>query len=800
MDTITENPESPYNIRSSNEHIFEGDIQRICEFTEDAACQPSGNARVKIESNDFRSSENEESQLCANLDNVRNTNTTLCTSFEEGVLIDTNDGQCNANTSSVDNNCESNCEKSASLVGRIRVKSEFSLKSDIPGGNTDHMPQGFLDDLLKDMDEKTGVVKLEEGNNQDKITDNLDAIPDNFFNDIFADQLTERIEAVIESNDFRSSENEQAQVCANLDNVRNTKTTSQSASTSLCTSIAKFESDFEEGVLIDTNDGQCTANTSSVDNNSESNCKKPGRISVKSEFSSKSDIPGGNTDHMPRGFLDDLLKDVDEKTGVVKLEAGSNQNKITDNVDAIPDNFFNDILVDQVTERIEAVITEEVEVKLSQRLEVLKELTLLEDSNKTKKSSKKKKHSKSRKKSRKRSHSSEKEEHLQKKYAYLSGVDSTQGNSLETLINPTSNISTFTEGFPCGVDKPCENTMTVGNIKLEKVIPTQESEGNLTTSKEKIDIAMLRASKALESFRTYSQKHIEGEFIFTPTIRKLPTDSSFGNRTFSEHRSCLHSVNNVSYKFSSLSKRLNMLEWGLEAAPSKIACACRVLCYDIYSLLNKSKSMKLPPNLLSSETRIMDCSFSLRNNISTQTDDDDIFNLRNVPNVSTYDAAVQSTPVMANIAVQTTEETSLDDLPIISIIRSFDSNQLMALHDFAELLREQCSPDTTHMYRMRERMLTIYNRAHMQSGSGEGRIQASQHRFERDNNPDPIHAIENVLSSHGTYYATDTSRMLLQRSEESREYAPSRDARSARQSPSSSTFVGKSYGRGCTKR
>uniref|UniRef100_A0A1A9ZD90 Uncharacterized protein n=1 Tax=Glossina pallidipes TaxID=7398 RepID=A0A1A9ZD90_GLOPL len=672
MDTITENPESRYNIHSSNEHLLVGDIHRRCEFTEDAACQQLGNARVKIESNDSRSSENEESQ-----------------------------------------------------------------------------------------------------------------------------------------------------VCASLDDVRNTKTASQFAHTSLCTSIAKLESDFEEGELVDTNDGQRTANTSSVDNNCESNCEKSaslvGRIRVKSEFCLKSDIPAGNSDHIPQGYLDDLLEDLDEKTGVVKLEAGSNQDKSKDNVNAIPDNFFDDILVDQVTERIEAAITEEVEVKLSQRLEVLKELTLLEDSNKNKMSSKKKQHNKARKRSRKHSHSSEEEEHLQKRYAHLLDVDSTHGNSHETLINPTSNILTPTQGFPCGVENTCENTATVGHIKLEKVLPTQESEGNLTTSKKKIDIAILRACKALDSFRKYSQKHIEGEFIFTSSIRKLPTDSSFGNRNFYGHRSCLHSVNNVSYKFSSLSKRLNMLDWGLEAPTSKIARTCQVLCYDIYSLFNKSKSMKLPPTLLSSETpnnsetRIMDYSFSLTNNVSTQTDDDDIFNLKTLSNVSTYDAAVQSTPLIANIAVQTAEETSLDDLPIISIIRSFDSNQLMALHDFAELLRQQRSSNATHMYRVRERMVNIYNRAHMQSGSGEGRIQASQramirnHRFDRDGNAGPIPAIENVVSSDGAYYATDTSRMILQRSEESREYAhlpllSARGARSARQPPSSSTFVGKSYGRGCIRR
>lgn len=671
MDTKTENPESRSNIHSSSEHILAGDIQRRCEFTEDVACQQSGNARVKIESNDFRSSENEE-----------------------------------------------------------------------------------------------------------------------------------------------------AQDCASLDNVRNTKTTSPFVCTSLCTSIAKLESDIEEGELVDTNDGQCTANTSSVDNNCESNCKKSaslvGRIRVKSEFSLKSDIPAGNTDYIPEGYFDDLLEDLDEIAGVVKLEAGSNQDKITDNVDAIPDKFFDDILVDQVNERIETAITEEVEVKLSQRLEVLKELTLLEDANKNKKARGKKQHNRARKRSQKRSHSSEEEEHLQKRYAYLPDVDSAQRNSHETLINPTSNILTLAQGFPCGVDNSWENIATVGHIKSEKVIPTQESEGNLT-SKKKIDIAILRACKALDSFKKYSQKHIEGEFIFTSTIRKLPTDSSFGNRKFYEHRSCLHSVHNVSYKFSSFSKRLNMLEWGLEAPTPKIAYTCRVLCYDIYSLFNKSKSMKLPPALLSSETsknsetRIMDYSVSLLNNISTQTDDDDIFNLKNQPNVSTYDAAVQCTPLVANIAVQTTEETSLDDLPIISIIRSFDSNQLMALHDFAELLRQQCSPDITHMYRVRERMMNIYNRARMQSGSGEGRIYASQHamienhRFERDDNAEPMPAIENVVSSDGTYYATDTSRMILQRSEEGREYAhlppvSSRGGRSARQPSSSSTFVGKSYGRGCIRR
>uniref|UniRef100_A0A1B0B2U5 Uncharacterized protein n=1 Tax=Glossina palpalis gambiensis TaxID=67801 RepID=A0A1B0B2U5_9MUSC len=636
-------------------------------------------------------------------------------------------------------------------------------------------------------------------------------------------EQSDNVRVKIERNDFRSLENEEAHTCASLNNVRNTKTTSQFVYTSLCTSIAKFETDLEEGELVDANDGQYTANASTVDNNCQKNCEKSaslvGRIRVKSEFSLKSDMSAGNTDHIPQGFFDDLLEDVDEKAGLVKIEAGSSQDKITDNIEGIADRFFDDILVDQVNERIEAAITEEVEVKLSQRLEISKELSRLEDSKKNKKSSKKKKqHKKSRERSRKRLHSSEKEEPLQKRYAYLSDVVSTQGNSHESLTNPTLNFLTPTQGFPWGIDNSCENAVTVRDIELEKIIPTQEFEGNLTTPKEKMDIAILRACKTLDSFKKYSQNHIEGEFIFTSTIRKLPTTSSFGNRKSYEHRSCLHSLNNVCYRFSSLSKRLNMLEWGLEASTSKIACTCRVLCYDIYSLFNKSKRMKLPAILQSSEnpnnseTRIMDYTFSLPNNISTQTHDDDIFNLKNVANVTTYDVAVQLTPLTANKAVQTTEAISLDDLPIMSIIRSFDSNQLMALHNFAELLLQPCSSDATHMYRVRECLLNICKGDHMQSGSGEGRIQHSQYamirnrRCERDNNADPIAAIKNVVSSDGTYYTSDTSRTILQSSEEYREYAPSfplsssHGDRRVHQSPSTSTLLGKSYGRGRIRR
>uniref|UniRef100_A0A1B0B4B2 Uncharacterized protein n=1 Tax=Glossina palpalis gambiensis TaxID=67801 RepID=A0A1B0B4B2_9MUSC len=548
-------------------------------------------------------------------------------------------------------------------------------------------------------------------------------------------QQLDNVKAKTEPKDFISATNDEPRGSGRhmLDNAPNKEELSQLGNACDYASIIKLETGVEEDEFTDTEEEQRAADTS---NNLPSNVmfgkQSPSltRIKVKSEFCSKLDSPTGNSEHVADDFLDDLLKDADEIGEAIKLIPENNQNKTSIKIEPIPESFFDDILIDQVKERVEMAINEELEVKYSQKLEELKQLT--------RKDKQSKKHKKSRKRSRKRSHSSEREfgktqvsdSPSEKRRPILPAASSThrslyRKNSLPLLATS----SPLAPKFLCDTDDSSPNAMTFKPIILEKPRAGEEFHENVTTlsRKEKLDRAIFRVSAALDSFTKYcteSQKYFEGEFIFTPTVRKLPSGSSFGNKKFYEHRSPLHTVNNVSYKFSSYAKSFNTLEWGLEALPPKIAYTCRILCYDIYSLVIKSKSIKLPPKLQklkhtetqkNAEMKVAGGSLTLLNNVSTQTDDD-INVSRNESKVLTYDIAAQAVPLTANMATQTTQETSLDDLPIISIIRSFNDSQLMALHDFAELLRKPSPTDAMNMYRV-QRMLHVYKGAQIQAGS-----------------------------------------------------------------------------------
>uniref|UniRef100_A0A1A9ULD5 Uncharacterized protein n=1 Tax=Glossina austeni TaxID=7395 RepID=A0A1A9ULD5_GLOAU len=664
----------------------------------------------------------------------------------------------------------------------------------------------------------------QDQNPRESLTGNTDAYNETAGNAV--NQQSDNVKIKTEPKDFISATSDEPQGSGRhiLDNARNREDLSQLASARDYAPVIKLESGVEEGEFTDTDEEP--TDTSKIDNNFLGNApfgkQSPSltRIKVNNEFCSKLDSPAGNIEHLPDAFLDDLLEDADEIGEAIKLIPENNQHKTTTKIEPIPESFFDDILVDQVKERVEVAINEELEVKYSQKLEELKELTRLQGKDKQNKKLKK-----SRKRSRKRSYSSDREfgktqnkdSPSDKKRAILPVASSTHGslyrkNSL-TLGAASSSSSS------CGTDNSSPNTMTFKPIILEKPKADEEFHENLTTlsGKEKLDRAIFRASAALDRFKKYSaesQKQFEGEFIFTPTVRKLPSGSSFGNRKFYEHRSILHTVNNVSYKFNSYATNFNMLEWGLEALPPKITCICRILCYDTYSLFTKSKSIKLPPKLQklktetqkNAETRMAGSSVTLLNNVCTQTDNV-ITVSKNEPKVLTYDIAVQVVPFTGNTAIQTTQETSLDDLPIISIIRSFNDSQLMALHDFAELLREPSSSDAANMYRV-QRILHIYKGAQIQGGSAAATIEHAQspmirnHRFGSGNGSDLIPVVESVYSADGSYYAVNRGRAIPQTSEKYRHppHFPPSDPRRARNSPSSSSFVPKPFGRGGIRR
>lgn len=245
-----------------------------------------------------------------------------------------------------------------------------------------------------------------------------------------------------------------------LENARNKEELPQLANARDYEPVIKLESGVEEGEFTETEE-------ETTDNNSLSNApfgkQSPPltRIKVNNEFCSKLNSPAENCEHIPDGFLDDLLEDADEIGEAIKLIPENNQHKTTTKIEPIPESFFDDILVDQVKERVEVAINEELEVKYSQKLEELKQLTLLQGKDKQSKKLKK-----SRKRSRRRSYSSDRESGKTqikdspsgKKRAILPVASSTHGSLYRK--NSLSLGAASSSSSSCGADNSSPNTMT----------------------------------------------------------------------------------------------------------------------------------------------------------------------------------------------------------------------------------------------------------------------------------------------------------------------------------------------------
>lgn len=238
---------------------------------------------------------------------------------------------------------------------------------------------------------------------------------------------------------------------------------------------------------------------------------------------------------------------------------------------------------------------------------------------------------------------------------------------------------------------------------------------------------MLRAKtlmKYLKIMETEKDKPLS-TFLYTSIIRKLPTSHSYRNQHIYENRSPLHNVNNVNYKFNSHARRFNLEEWGLASIPPAAANIAKLLGCDAQTIYDKLKVIKIPPKIRKikrengdldddEDEELLQTRSSLFCSVSTQTDETvDI--LKRKP--QGYDIGVQAVQPAFEIACQTleTESPSIkmydnndSDLPIMGLMREMNDNQLMALHDFAELLKEPPSSNAMDIYRLRQRMLDIY--------------------------------------------------------------------------------------------
>ncbi|XP_054729938.1 uncharacterized protein LOC129238785 [Anastrepha obliqua] len=203
-----------------------------------------------------------------------------------------------------------------------------------------------------------------------------------------------------------------------------------------------------EGSTIQSSN-QATANNETIAQNSS----EQSAPTVLSENKNTDAVEQELDEVLPDNFFDDLLQDADNITAaalqatatspepeaarketnapVIKSEPLDNPtvSEVTQSA-PIPENFFDDLLVDHAAERVEDVVNHGLEIKYSERLKELQKLESIEQfSNKAHK-----KHKKKKKKSRKRTHPHSDEEVEPKE----SGHKRKKNNSRSHSRSPTT--------------------------------------------------------------------------------------------------------------------------------------------------------------------------------------------------------------------------------------------------------------------------------------------------------------------------------------------------------------------------
>uniref|UniRef100_W8BYQ1 Uncharacterized protein n=1 Tax=Ceratitis capitata TaxID=7213 RepID=W8BYQ1_CERCA len=451
----------------------------------------------------------------------------------------------------------------------------------------------------------------------------------------------------------------------------------------------------------------------------------------------------------------------------------------------IPENFFDDLLVDHVAEHIEDVVNHDLEIKYSKRLKELQQLETVEHrSNKAhKKHKKKKKKSRKRsldetieegevvdniKKRRKRSSSShsptipsriavKNEFSLSPAAMEIINLDSEPETSTSAANRallqkriPSIRIKPEFATFPQPADEPdiClpvrENelfqrrsnfdrnglimdlTSPLGfkRIKLEKDVDrTAANHTEFISPKDKMQNAKQRAIAAIDELNKMSKKTTLSAFVHTTTVRKLPNSCSYINQQIYDNRSPLHNVNNVQYKFNSHASRFNLHEWGLEQMSTQAAKVAKVLGFDAHTLMKKLQTVKMPPKLLKIKKEHMEREYRMKEpqssyllTVATQTDEVTVLDATSKHQKSGFDIGVQTITQANNIGTQTIDlpaagGNSYQDLPLVQKLGSLNENQLLALSEFADIMREPPLPkdaSSIDLYRQHQRIIDLY--------------------------------------------------------------------------------------------
>ena len=242
--------------------------------------------------------------------------------------------------------------------------------------------------------------------------------------------------------------------------------------------------------------------------------------------------------------------------------------------------------------------------------------------------------------------------------------------------------------------------------------------------------AIKRATALLNHLKNTSSgdNYINASFQFASIVRKLPASHSYVQQQIYENRSPLHTINNVGYKFNSHKTRFNLEEWGLASLPPNAAKVAKRVGCSAQFIYDKLKTITIPAKLkkIKNESleqlnedgeELIEANSSLFCNAMTQTDETMEYQLLNKEKCN--DIAIQAVPSFYSIGCQTLE-TQLpitantndnDDAPIMRIIRGLNENQLMAIHSFAELIKEPAISGTTtamDMYKIQTKIMDIY--------------------------------------------------------------------------------------------
>uniref|UniRef100_A0A1A9VXP4 Uncharacterized protein n=1 Tax=Glossina austeni TaxID=7395 RepID=A0A1A9VXP4_GLOAU len=113
----------------------------------------------------------------------------------------------------------------------------------------------------------------------------------------------------------------------------------------------------------------------------------------------------------------------------------------------------------------------------------------------------------------------------------------------------------------------------------------------------------------------------------------------------------------------------------------------------------EKKDLDLPPSLqpltAKNSEMVLANNVSFSKDVATQTDDNDTFDM--IREIDSCD-----------VAAETMQENRLSEPRLGFVTRNFNSNQMTAMLDFAELLTESRSLDYLDVYNVRQRMLAIY--------------------------------------------------------------------------------------------